>query len=467
MSNRLPKPIRKQREVLYLPETGHSAILGTAGSGKTTLALYRAAYLSSEDMPHYGPTLLLTFNRALVVYLKHLKHTELRNVTIENYHKFARGYLHSRGKMEPNSICDPNLRHSLIETALNKVRQSHPKPTFLARPISFFLDEIQWILSHGIETEDEYKKVKRVGRMGTKLQRNLRGVMFEILTEYLKLRSQRGKLYDWDDIAYYVHQEYLQDNRQRRYRHIIIDEGQDFSPEMIRSLVSAIPDDGSLTFFGDVAQQIYGQRTSWRSANLSIPQVWEFKENYRNTQQIAQLGLAISKMPYFQGIADIVEPTFPKPAGSLPTLVECHSKETQINIAISRAKDYSGTMKSVAILFKNRQQEKLISPSLPDNSKRLHRDMRIWDDGPGIYYGTYHSSKGLEFDMVILPFLEDNKLPDSEFILSHGEDEALTHFGRLIYVAVTRAKTEVLLLYTGSVTPLLPTTSSLYRMLQS
>ena len=199
-------------------------------------------------MPHYGPTLLLTFNRALVVYLKHLKHTELRNVTIENYHKFARGYLHSRGKMESNSICDPNLRHSLIETALNKVRQSHPKPTFLERPISFFLDEIQWILSHGIETEDEYKKVKRVGRMGTKLQRNLRGVMFEILTEYLKLRSQLGKLYDWDDIAYYVHQEYLQDDHPRRYRHIIIDEGQDFSPEMIRSLVSAIPEDGSLTF---------------------------------------------------------------------------------------------------------------------------------------------------------------------------------------------------------------------------
>ncbi|MFA7693872.1 MAG: hypothetical protein GX117_13350 [Candidatus Hydrogenedentes bacterium] len=29
----LPRPLGKQREVLYLPVTGHAAILGTAGSG--------------------------------------------------------------------------------------------------------------------------------------------------------------------------------------------------------------------------------------------------------------------------------------------------------------------------------------------------------------------------------------------------------------------------------------------------
>ena len=127
IGNTLPRPVRKQREVLYLPEMGHSAILGTAGSGKTTLALYRAAYLSTEDMPHFGQALLLTFNRALVIYLNHLKPQELRNVVIETYHKFARGYLHSRGKMESNSICDNNLRCKLIKKALEFVRKRHPK----------------------------------------------------------------------------------------------------------------------------------------------------------------------------------------------------------------------------------------------------------------------------------------------------------------------------------------------------
>lgn len=461
MKKSLPKPIKKQREVLYLPSTGHSAVLGTAGSGKTTLALYRAAYLSAEGMPHYGRTLLLTFNQTLVTYLNHLKPTELRNVVIETYHKFARGYLNSRGKMGYNSICDPDLRRSLIRTAITKVTERYEKSKFFDRPLAFFMDEIEWILSHGIETEEQYKAVERVGRVGTNLARKLRGVMFEILNEYLEIRSQSGKTYDWDDIAYYVHQVNLQDDRPRRYRHIIIDEGQDFSPEMIRSLACAIPEDGSLTFFGDVAQQIYGQRTSWRFAGLDVPQVWEFKENYRNTKQIAQLGLAISEMSYFEGIADIVEPTYPRADDPLPTLVECENRDEQIKVAIRVANDSGGT-KSVAVLFKNREQERLISAKLPNNATRLHRNMESWIDGPGIYYGTYHSAKGLEFDLVILPFLEEENLPDPDHIVSHGEDDALTHDARLIYVAVTRAKTDLLLLYSDTLTPLLPTESSLY-----
>lgn len=462
MPNALPKPVRKQREVLYLPVTGHSAVLGTAGSGKTTLALYRAAYLSAPGMPHSGRTLLLTYNRALVTYLKHLRPPKFQNVKIENYHKFARGYLDCIGKMDSNSICGPDLRCSLIREALSQVAQRSEKSKFFDRPLTFFQDEVAWILSHGIETEEQYKAVTRVGRVGTNLARKLRGRMFDICTEYLKLRSQRGKMYDWDDIAYHVHQEYLKDDRPRHYRHIIIDEGQDFSPEMIRSLASAIPEDGSLTFFGDVAQQIYGQRMSWRFAGLTVPQTWKFEENYRNTKQIARLGLAISKMPYFEGIADIVEPTFPRADGPLPTLVECDSREKQLRVAASVAKD-SGTTKSVAVLFKNRHQERLISIKLPNNAKRLDRNMSSWSDGPGIYYGTFHSAKGLEFDLVIVPFLEKHNLPDSEHISSHGEEDAHIRDGRLIYVAVTRAKTGLLLLYTGTLTPLLPTKSSLYR----
>ena len=226
--------------------------------------------------------------------------------------------------MGSNSICGPDLRRVLISRALDNVTQRYEKSKFFERPLIFFLDEIGWILSHGIENEEQYIAVERVGRVGTTLARRLRGVMFEILKEYLALRGQEGKLYDWDDIAYYVHQEYLQDDQARRYRHIIIDEGQDFSPEMIRSLASAIPEDGSLTFFGDVAQQIYGQRTSWRFAGPTVPQTWEFKENYRNTKQVARLGLAISKMPFFEGIADIVEPTPPRadgPSLRLPNMI--------------------------------------------------------------------------------------------------------------------------------------------------
>jgi superfamily I DNA/RNA helicase len=65
-----------------------------------------------------------------------------------------------------------------------------------------------------------------------------------------------------------------------------------------------------------------------------------------------------------------------------------------------------------------------------------------------------------------LPFLDADNLPDQEHISTHGEDDALTHDGRLIYVALTRAKTNLVLLYNGELTPLLPPDKSLYQEVQ-
>jgi DNA helicase IV len=93
----LPKPEGKQIEVLDLSAKGHLVVLGTAGSGKTTLAIYRAMQLSKLDSDER--ILMITFNTTLVKYLDAIAGEELQNVDVRNYHKFARGYLAGRGKM--------------------------------------------------------------------------------------------------------------------------------------------------------------------------------------------------------------------------------------------------------------------------------------------------------------------------------------------------------------------------------
>ena len=55
------KPRGKQEEVMALPAKGHIVVLGTAGSGKTTVALLRAHHLA--NIPNGGKVLLVTFNR--------------------------------------------------------------------------------------------------------------------------------------------------------------------------------------------------------------------------------------------------------------------------------------------------------------------------------------------------------------------------------------------------------------------
>ncbi len=455
----LPRPIGRQKEVLYLPAQGHFAVLGTAGSGKTTLAILRSAYLAAPGTDHHGKTLLVTFNRALVTYLKHLQDRRLANVVIENYHTFARGYLAARNKMSRNQILsDSARREAFVKQAVNQVSKDYDLPS-VARCVELISEELRWIAQHGITTCQAYKRVRRPE---ARIRRIGRELIFEIYEAYQDLREQSGYKYDWDDIATAVCTEFDNDNSSRLYRHIVIDEGQDFSPEMIRSLAKGIPNNGSLTFFGDVAQQIYGHRMSWRFAELNIEKVWEFKENYRNTKQIAKLGLAISQMSYFQGVPDLVEPVSPTADGPLPTLVKCSSVEQEINLVISQAVQAAKTQ-SVAILLRERHDENLINRHLPRGSIRLDREMTTWQAEPGIRYGTYHSAKGLEFDMVILPFCSKERLPDPEKVAAFGEEDAMAQDGRLLYVGVTRAKTRLIITYNGEVTSLLPPAPSLYQ----
>lgn len=460
----LPRAIGRQKEVLYLPPQGHLAVLGTAGSGKTTLAILRSAYLASSTTEHFGKTLLVTFNNTLVSYLKRLQDDQLADVVIENYHKFARGYLASRGKLSRKSILDPERREELVKQAVETVSRKHGQNLLLNNRLQVFSEEIQWIIQHGITSLEDYQNFHTVGHIGTRIEYSKRELMFEIYQTYSKLRQQLGMQYDWDNLASAVCAELDVDRSPRRYRHIIIDEGQDFSPEMIRSLAKAIPPNGSLTFFGDVAQQIYGHRMSWREAGLNVTKIWEFKENYRNTKQIAKLGLAISEMPYFRDVPDIVEPVSPNADGPPPTLVKCASIQQEIIFIVQQASEIARTQ-SVAILVRDRRYANLIIPQLQRsvNLVNLDLDIKAWKTEQGIQYcGTYHSAKGLEFDAVILPFCNNQLLPDPEAVTAFGETDAMAQAGRLLYVGVTRARSRLIITYSGELTRLLPTDESLY-----
>jgi superfamily I DNA/RNA helicase len=437
-------------------------VLGTAGSGKTTLAILRAAYLGNPSTDNNGRTLLVTFNRALVSYLKHFEGTNLRNVSVENYHLFARGYLRSRGRMRNNTICQGTLRELLIGKAIVAVAQARGNHSVLGRSLEFFSREIEWIQQHGIGSALNYIEAERIGRADAPLDRKSRTIVFEVFEEYLLLRKAERKDFGWDDMASGVCEEFDHDGSRRFYKHVVIDEGQDFSPQMIRSLSKAIPSDGSLTFFGDMAQQIYGRRMSWKSAGLNVSKVWEFKENYRNTRQIAALGLAISRMPYYEGTPDLVEPVSPKADGPLPALVECQSIQRETELVRELA-NQSAKTQTVAILGRTWDTVYAIAKHLPSSAVKLHRDMTTWRAGPKIYYGTFYGAKGLEFDTVLLPFLSASNIPDPEQIKAFGQDEAQANDGKLIYVGVTRAKTRLVITYTGTITELLPTEQSLYQ----
>lgn len=458
----LPEPKGRQREVVYLPDQGHTVVLGTAGSGKTTMAILRANYLAALTQQN---VLLVTFNRALVTYLKALAMQQQLSplVSVENYHLFARGYLSSRRLLLHNDIVSSDLREQLIKEVLNNLHHQLQGSRLQNMSAQFFAEESKWIAGSNIQNGVEYARL-RGGSGGIAWSEAEGTIILKVHQHYQQLRAQRGFRYDWDDLALAVEDAFTRDNRPRRYHHVVIDEGQDFTPAMLRSLVLAIPPKGSLTFFGDMAQQIYGNRISWRTAGLQPPAIYEFRENYRNSSEIAALAIAMTQTPAFRGVSDLVMPNQVRAKGLPPTLVHCSSSQVEQQLVVSQAREAQSRQQSVAILVrKHKDEDYYLRQFRQFQYQRLDRDLRNWSP-KGISIGTYHAAKGLEFDVVLLPRCEATIIPDPDRLPAfRDQDEAMSQEARLLYVAITRARVRLILTYTHKLTILLPDDLTLYQ----
>jgi superfamily I DNA/RNA helicase len=458
-------PKGRQSDAIYYAPDRDLVVLGTAGTGKTTMAVLRARFLASPIGTNGGPVLLVTFNNALVRYLRHLVPATLGDVTVETYSKFARGYLHSVGEMPPwGGIANGAQLTALVAGAVMKVRADYaPGSRFFDRDRGFFVDELAWISGMGISSEEEYLAAERVGRK-IGLDEAHRRAVWQIREAYIAARADNGFVYDWDDIATAVRRNLEVDPRPRMYRHVVIDEGQDLSPEAIRSLKGAVQPGGTVSFFGDYHQQIYGQGLSFRRCGLEVQAVDRFQDNYRNTAEIARVAIAMSTMPHMAADPqDLVEPVEPKAAGARPSLVNCREAAGEIRLVQRIAKDQAA-VGTVAILARTWPLAKAAAAGL--DARPLKEDNDIdWDPSPGIHYGTYHSAKGLEFDVVLMPFCSADRIPHAEVLSSYGEDDANAREGRLLYVAVTRARAELTVTYSGTPTTLLPTNPGLWNEL--
>jgi len=244
-----------------------------------------------------------------------------------------------------------------------------------------------------------------------------------------------------------------------QYGAVLIDEGHDFEPEWLKLVAQMVdPETNSLLVLYDDAQSINQSksRLKFSFAEIGIQargRTTVLKVNYRNTQEVMGVACRFAREVLSEKEADddgipLVAPESAGRHGESPRLERFANESAELTFIDREARrlhEKGVAWKDMAVLYRmNYQGERiashLASAKLPFSLFGRGGDRRKFDPAEdSIKLMTFHSSKGLEFPMVFIPFLE---------AMPHMKDD-LSGEAKLLYVAMTRAMDRLVLTHHG------------------
>jgi superfamily I DNA/RNA helicase len=436
----LPTP--EQLTIMRQSGSGVSLIRGAAGSGKTTTALLRLKMQCSQRLlrrDRLGSSepvrvLVLTYNRTLSGYVRELAaqqvadHQEL-HLEVQTFGKWAKDLV--------------GIDSDLIVDRFGMEAMLAPLVRALPSDNTFLIDEVEYLLGRFPTGHlDSYVSTKREGRgLSPRMERTMRErLLAEVVEPYQALKAERGVM-DWNDIAVAAGDQ----TGVVPWDVIIVDEAQDFSANQVRTVLQHADPLASVTFVMDAAQRIYPRYFTWREVGET-----EFaggrhtlRTNYRNTREIAAFVQPLVEGMPLDGDGQIPDFTSCIRSGPLPVVVAGRYSQ-QIDFILNQLiKMVDFEKESVAFLqpkgggWFSELRSRLQAAGLP--FAELTR-ASVWPQGPeAVALCTLHSAKGLEFDHVVLPGLNQQVTP-------HGQEEGDVHLDalrRLIAMGLGRARTSV------------------------
>ena len=440
-----------QRKLVERSFNGPARVSGSAGTGKTIVALHRAVFLARRNPD--SRVLLATFSPSLAIALsvrmKQLIGNEPKIAsrihigTVTDVATRLYGQLKSR-----QSIAPPEMIQGLLTNATTEVGGHHFTDKFLWTEWNDIIDA--WHL----KSWDEYKDVQRLGRK-TRLRKEQRETAWSIFERVIgELRRQ--KLITMAGVLSEVGTALTASIDLSDYDFAVIDEAQDISvPELrfVSALGASRPD--SLFFSGDLGQRIFQAPFSWKSLGVDIRgRSQTLRINYRTSQQIrAQADrLLPPELSDVDGIAENRKSTISVFQGPAPDIRECEDRSSEITevsnwLKARAAEGFQPREIGVFVRSENefdRAEEAIREAKL--TSARLVGDLE--PDAECVSVSTMHLAKGLEFRAVVVMACDDDVIPLQERIESAADDSDLEEVynteRHLLYVACTRARDQLL-----------------------
>ena len=257
------------------------------------------------------------------------------------------------------------------------------------------------------------------------------------LAEYIKSdvisNSEKG-IIDEDDlpVLFYIHTLLEGIDEKEKFKHIVVDEAQDYSPFQIY-LINSLSKGNSLTLVGDLAQGIYHYKgiKSWNDITEGVfngkATFITLSQSYRSTVEIIEFANSTLDA---QGLGlKSAKPVLRH--GDKPEVIKSVSRKNSVVIIeeIIR-KLHSNGKHSIAIITKTYNEGKILEKELKKHTNinfTLVKGNEKESINTDVIIIPAYLTKGLEFDGTIIYNPTEKNYPDN--ILSQ----------RLLYVALTRA----------------------------
>ena len=440
-----------QRQLVEREYRGPARVAGSAGTGKTIVALHRAVHLARAHPE--SRVLLATFSDALAAALR----TRLKRL-IGNEPKIAerlevhsmsgigrRLYAASVGRL--NLAADEDIRE-LLRHAAAGVEGHRFGAHFLWTEWSTVVDAWQ------LASWEDYRDVQRLGRK-TRLSEKQRELLWSIFSRVRSALAEQGRLTEpgmFVRLAVKMAEEAVHPP----FDFCVIDEAQDVGVaelQFLAALGGGRPN--SLFFAGDLGQRIFQTPFSWRALGVDVRgRSHTLRINYRTSHQIRRQAdrLLPPELTDVDGNAERRGATvsvFNGPAPEVRTF-DSPEDETEALADWLRARQREGyAPQAIGVFVRSPEQiERALSAVQAAGMRSVQLDDGFGGVSGSVAVGTMHLAKGLEFRAVAVAACDEEVIPLQARIERVGDDADLEEvYGterHLLYVACTRARDRLL-----------------------
>ena len=439
-----------QRKIVNRTYSGSARVLGSAGTGKTIVAMHRAKHLASE-LKDKERILFTTFTANLASDIKeNLRKIctleEIRKVDVLNLDAWVAQFLREHGYS--SKIAYSEDLQNLWEDAVSMNDFDNEFP------VSFYEEE--WnriVVAQEAFTLEKYVKATRNGR-GTRLDRKKRIQIWKVFESYQNLMKER-QIRDVNTAMYECRLLAAKTPAKSRYKHIIVDEGQDLSANALRLLRTIAGEEHADDIFivGDAHQRIYKNKAALSKCGINIRgRSSILRINYRTTEEIRRTAFSFLNGISFDDLDDSTDSDDRCQSlthGAMPRILYFETANEEFDAVLAEIKNLiaSGvSIKNICVVARTHKLLEDYIAQFTSNGIRLFEIKRSKSDDrslDGIRIATMHRVKGLEFQYMFIVAANKRIIPLAsaiDYTDAISEQESLTAEKCLLYVALTRAQ---------------------------